>query len=72
MAAAQTQADYTAARAAVRGHDDDARFDRALALGLGVTGLALVGLSTWLFLRAPSSPESTPAVAADAPLSVRF
>ncbi len=75
MAAAQTQAEYAAARSAVRGHDDDARFQRALALGLGVTGLALVGVSTWLFLRAPSGPASTVSLesgVADAPLSVHF
>jgi tetratricopeptide (TPR) repeat protein len=72
MAAAQTETDYAAARTAVRDHDDDARLNRTLALGLGVTGLALVGVTTWLFLRTPSGPDSTPAVAADAPLSVRF
>jgi tetratricopeptide (TPR) repeat protein len=59
MAAARTRDRYDAAGARVRAEDDTARDARALSIGLGVVGLGLTGLATWLFLGTPpDAPES--------------
>ncbi len=57
MAEARSRDRYDAASARVTAEDDAARDARALSVGLGVVGLGLTGLATWLFLR-PESGES--------------
>lgn len=60
MASARTRERYDAAGARVAAEDDAAREARALSVGLGVVGLGLTGLATWLFLRPETGGSEAP------------